>query len=220
MSKIITVDGPGGSGKSTIAKLMAKRLGFIYLDTGAMYRAVALAAMRRKIPFDHGTRLGDLCHTMDLQFEHTKNESRLLLNGEDISLAIRSPEMDIFSSTVSAVKEVRLAMADLQRRLAQDINVIAEGRDMGTVVFPDAKNKFFLTARPEVRARRRYLERKGRGERVTFEEVETLLKKRDQQDESRSLAPLKPAEDAVIIDSSDLELDEVTQLMLNHVRGS
>jgi len=220
MSEIITVDGPGGSGKSTIAKLMAKRLGFIYLDTGAMYRAVALAAMRRKIPFDHGTRLGDLCHTMDLRFEHTKNESRLLLNGEDISLAIRSPEMDIFSSTVSAVKEVRLAMADLQRRLAQDINVIAEGRDMGTVVFPDAKNKFFLTARPEVRARRRYLERKGRGERVTFEEVETLLKKRDQQDESRSLAPLKPAEDAVIIDSSDLELDEVTQLMLNHVRGS
>jgi CMP/dCMP kinase len=220
MSEIITIDGPGGSGKSTIAKLMAKRLGFIYLDTGAMYRAVALAAMRHKIPFDHGTRLGDLCHTMDLRFEHTKNESRLLLNGEDISLAIRSPEMDIFSSTVSAVKEVRLAMADLQRRLAQDINVIAEGRDMGTVVFPDAKNKFFLTARPEVRARRRYLERKGRGERVTFEEVETLLKKRDQQDESRSLAPLKPAEDAVIIDSSDLELDEVTQLMLNHVRGS
>lgn len=220
MGEIIAIDGPGGSGKSTIATLMAKRLDFIYLDTGAMYRAVALAALRNKIPFDQGTGLGELCRTMDLRFEHTKDESRLLLNGEDISLAIRSPEMDISSSTVSAVKEVRLAMTDLQRRLARDINVVAEGRDMGTVVFPDAKNKFFLTARPEVRARRRYLERKGRGESVTFEEVETLLKKRDQQDQSRSLAPLKAAEDAVIIDSSDLEPEEVIQLMMNHLRRS
>ncbi|MBW2095464.1 MAG: (d)CMP kinase, partial [Deltaproteobacteria bacterium] len=125
----------------------------------------------------------------------------------------------ISSSTVSAVKEVRQAMTDLQRRLARDSNVVAEGRDMGTVVFPDAKNKFFLTARPEVRARRRYLERRGRGEHVTYEEVETLLKKRDEQDQTRSLAPLKPAEDAVIIDSSDLEPNEVIQLMMVHLKS-
>jgi len=218
MSEIITIDGPGGSGKSTIARMMAKNLGFVYLDTGAMYRAVALAAMRNKIPFDQGALLGDLCSTMNLQFKHVKDASRLLLNNEDISLAIRSPEMDIASSAVSAVKEVRIAMTDLQRRLAQNINVVAEGRDMGTVVFPNAKNKFFLTARPEVRAQRRYLERKGRGEDITFEEVERLLKKRDRQDESRNLAPLKPAEDAVIIDSSDLDLEEVIQLMLDNVR--
>ncbi len=218
MSEIITIDGPGGSGKSTIARMMAKNLGFVYLDTGAMYRAVALAAMRNKIPFDQGALLGDLCSTMNLQFKHVEDASRLLLNNEDISLAIRSPEMDIASSAVSAVKEVRIAMTDLQRRLAQNINVVAEGRDMGTVVFPNAKNKFFLTARPEVRAQRRYLERKGRGEDITFEEVERLLKKRDRQDESRNLAPLKPAEDAVIIDSSDLDLEEVIQLMLDNVR--
>lgn len=219
MGEIITIDGPGGSGKSTIAKLMAKKLDFVYLDTGAMYRAVALAAMRNKIPFDQGTRLGDLCRTMDLRFETTEDETRLLLNDEDISQAIRSPEMDIASSTVSAVKEVRLAMTDLQRRLARDSNIVAEGRDMGTVVFPDAKNKFFLTARPAVRARRRYLERRGRGENVTYEEVETLLKKRDRQDQTRSLAPLKPAEDAIIIDSSDLEPDEIIRLMTAHLKG-
>ncbi|OPX41561.1 MAG: hypothetical protein B1H13_01370 [Desulfobacteraceae bacterium 4484_190.3] len=161
MSEIITIDGPGGSGKSTIARMMAKNLGFVYLDTGAMYRAVALAAMRNKIPFDQGALLGDLCST------------------------------------------------DLQRRLAQNINVVAEGRDMGTVVFPNAKNKFFLTARPEVRAQRRYLERKGRGEDITFEEVERLLKKRDRQDESRNLAPLKPAEDAG--DEANLEQESSSE---------
>jgi len=219
MGEVITIDGPGGSGKSTIAKLMAKKLGFLYLDTGAMYRAVALAALRNQIPLDQGTRLGDLCRTMDLRFEHSGDETRLLLNGEDISQAIRRPEMDIASSTVSAVREVRLAMTDLQRRLARGNNVLAEGRDMGTVVFPDAKNKFFLTARPEVRARRRYLEHRGRGENITYEEVEALLNKRDRQDQTRSLAPLKPAEDAIIIDSSDLEPDEVIRLMTAHLKG-
>ncbi len=214
MTEVITIDGPAGSGKSTIAKLLAKNLGFLYLDTGAMYRAVALAAKRNHVPFDQGPRLGDLCHAINLRFEVMKDETRLLLNGENISLAIRSPEMDISSSTVSAVKEVRLAMTDLQRRLAQSDNVVAEGRDMGTVVFPNAKNKFFLTARPEVRARRRYLERRKRGEEVTFEEVETLLKKRDRQDESRTLAPLKPASDAFIIDSSEVGPEEVVRLIM------
>ena len=217
MTEVITIDGPAGSGKSTIAKLLAKKLGFLYLDTGAMYRAVALAARRNNIPLDHGPELGDLCQTVDLRFEERNDGRRLLLNGEDISVAIRSPEMDISSSTVSAVKEVRRAMTDLQRRLARSINVVAEGRDMGTVVFPEVKNKFFLTASPLVRATRRYLERRERGEDVTFEEVETLLTRRDEQDESRALAPLKPAKDAVIIDSSELEPEEVIQLMMTHV---
>ena len=217
MGEIITIDGPGGSGKSTIAKLMARKLNFIYLDTGAMYRAVALAALRNGIPFDQEARLSDLCQTIDLRFEHTEDASRLLLNGEDVSQAIRSPEMDIASSTVSAVRAVRFAMTDLQRRLSQDLNVVAEGRDMGTVVFPDARNKFFLTARPEVRARRRYRERQKRGEEISFEEVASLLAKRDQQDASRNLAPLKPAEDAVMIDSSDLEPTDVVKKMMAHV---
>ena len=220
MGEIITIDGPGGSGKSTIAKLMARKLNFIYLDTGAMYRAVALAALRNGIPFDQEARLSDLCQTIDLRFEHTEDASRLLLNGEDVSQAIRSPEMDIASSTVSAVRAVRFAMTDLQRRLSQDLNVVAEGRDMGTVVFPDARNKFFLTARPEVRARRRYRERQKRGEEISFEEVASLLAKRDQQDASRNLAPLKPAEDAVMIDSSDLEPTDVAKKMMAHVNST
>jgi CMP/dCMP kinase len=220
VGEIITIDGPGGSGKSTVAKLMASKLNFIYLDTGAMYRAVALAALRNGIPFDQEARLSDLCETIDLRFEHTEDASRLLLNGEDVSQAIRSPEMDIASSTVSAVRAVRFAMTDLQRRLSQDLNVVAEGRDMGTVVFPDARNKFFLTARPEVRARRRYRERQKRGEEISFEEVASLLAKRDQQDASRNLAPLKPAEDAVMIDSSDLEPTDVVKKMMAHVNST
>jgi CMP/dCMP kinase len=220
VGEIITIDGPGGSGKSTVAKLMASKLNFIYLDTGAMYRAVALAALRNGIPFDQEARLSDLCQTIDLRFEHTEDASRLLLNGEDVSQAIRSPEMDIASSTVSAVRAVRFAMTDLQRRLSQDLNVVAEGRDMGTVVFPDARNKFFLTARPEVRARRRYRERQKRGENISFEEVASLLAKRDQQDASRNLAPLKPAEDAVMIDSSDLEPTDVVKKMMAHVNST
>jgi CMP/dCMP kinase len=220
VSEVITIDGPAGSGKSTVARLLAKRLGFLYLDTGAMYRAVALAAKRNNISFDQNTGLGDLCRTMDLRFKAAKDGMRLFLDGEDISLAIRSPEMDISSSTISAVSEVRFAMTDLQQRIAKGINVVAEGRDMGTVVFPDAKNKFFLTARPEVRARRRLLERRERGEDVTFEEVQTLMKKRDKQDQSRPLAPLKPAQDAVIIDSSDLNPEGVLQLIMDHVRKS
>jgi len=217
VSRVITIDGPAGSGKSTISKLLAKKLHFFYLDTGAMYRAVALAAIRNKIPLDQGERLGELCVLMDLRFDAKGDTSRLLLNGEDISLAIRSPEMDMYSSGVSAVKEVRLAMTDLQRRLAKGTNVVAEGRDMGTVVFPKAGNKFFLTASPEVRAKRRYLERMGRGEKVTFQEVESLLKKRDQQDQSRSLAPLKPAEDAVIIDSTELQPEDVIRVIMEHL---
>jgi cytidylate kinase len=218
VTEVVTIDGPAGSGKSTIARLLAKNLGFLYLDTGAMYRAVALAAKRNHVPLDEGSGLGDLCRAIDLRFAVMKDATTLLLNGEDISLAIRSPEMDISSSTVSAVKEVRLAMTDLQRRLVQGINVVAEGRDMGTVVFPDAKNKFFLTARPEVRARRRYLERRERGEEITFEEVETLLEKRDRQDQSRSLAPLKPARDAFIIDSSEMGPEEVIRLIMTRLR--
>ena len=219
MNSIITIDGPAGSGKSTISRLLAKKTGFLYLDTGAMYRAVALAANRRGVGLDDGRRLGDLCRSLDLHFNTDEDPPGLFLHGEDISKAIRSPEMDMAASTVSAVKEVRAAMTDLQRIMAKGLNIVAEGRDMGTVVFPDAEHKFFLTASVKERAERRYRERVERGESVSRNSVEEELKKRDHQDETRALAPLRPAEDAVIIDSTELTVEQVVDKIFNIFKG-
>jgi len=215
MNNIITIDGPSGSGKSTISRMLAKRINFLYLDTGAMYRAVALAATREKMDLADGKRLGGLCKSLDLHFNTDVEPPRLLLGDEDISMAIRGPEMDMFSSEVSAVREVREAMVSLQRKMAKGAKIIAEGRDMGTVVFPEAGHKFFLTASHEVRAERRYRERLERGESVSRGIVEAELRKRDHQDESRSISPLRPAEDAIIIDSIGLVPEAVVQKILD-----
>jgi cytidylate kinase len=217
MNTIITIDGPSGSGKSTVSRALAKRIRFLYLDTGAMYRAVAFDAKKKGIDPEDGKRLGELCRGIDLHFEAGGDTPRLLLGNEDISSVIRSPEIDMLSSSVSAVREVREAMTALQRKMAKGSNLVAEGRDMGTVVFPDAKHKFFLTATPETRAIRRYKERLQRGESVSKSLVETELAKRDQQDETRSLAPLKPARDAKVIDSDLLTAEEVLQEILAHL---
>lgn len=215
MHGIITIDGPAGSGKSTISRLLAKKINFLYLDTGAMYRAVALAANREGIGLGNDERLGELCRSLDLYFETGEDAPRLFLNHEDISMAIRSPEIDIAASTVSAVKEVREAMTDLQRKMARGVNVVAEGRDMGTVVFPGAQYKFFLTASADARAERRFKERLLRGESVSSASVSVELRKRDHQDETRALAPLKPAADAIIIDSTGLSIELVLEKILS-----
>ena len=217
MKNVITIDGPAGSGKSTVSRGLAKKIQALYLDTGAMYRAVALAAKRQGIHLNDGTRLRKLCSCLDLHFKMDEASPRLFLDGEDISLAIRSPEMDLASSKVSVVREVREAMTELQRKMAMDIMLVAEGRDMGTVVFPDAKHKFFLTASVKVRAERRYRERLGRGEDVPKALVESELKKRDHQDETRPLAPLRPAEDAKVIDSTLMTPEEVIMEILSHL---
>ena len=218
MHSIITIDGPAGSGKSTLSRLLSEKINFLYLDTGAMYRPVALAANRKGIRLDSVERLGDLCRSLDLCFDTGADTPRLFLNNEDISAAIRSPEMDIASSTVSAVKEVREAMTDLQRNMASGTNVVAEGRDMGTVVFPGAQHKFFLTATAEERAERRYKERLMRGEPVSSALVSEELKKRDHQDETRALDPLKPAEDAIIIDSTGLSIEKVLEKIFSSLK--
>jgi cytidylate kinase len=202
-----------------VSRLLAGRLGFFYLDTGAMYRAVALQAWRTGTAPEDEEGLGRLCGELDLRFETEEDNGRLLIGKEDVTLAIRSTGMDLLSSRISAVAEVRKAMSGLQRKIGRDGGLVAEGRDMGTVVFPEAKYKFFVTAAPEVRAERRYLERLGRGEAVTREEVEIELKKRDEQDSRRAIAPLVAAEDAVIIDTTSLSVNEVVELMVAYMGG-
>jgi len=217
MNQIITIDGPAGSGKSTVSRMLAKRIGFSYLDTGAMYRAVALAARRQGVDVQDGEGLGKVCKTLRLWFDRGEDPPRLMLGKEDISDLIRSPDLDMLASTVSAVQEVREAMADLQRHMAKEAGVVAEGRDMGTVVFPEARWKYFLTARADTRAARRYRERLQRGEAVTLEDVLEDLRRRDNQDRMRALSPLKPAKDAVIIDSTTLRAEEVVEQILKDI---
>lgn len=216
---IITIDGPAGSGKSTISKRVAKELNILYLDTGAMYRAVAFQSKRQGIDFKDSKALGDLCARLNLRFQKDGEQYRLFLGLEDISQAIRSPEMDLLSSGVSAVAEVRATMTELQRKIGQQGDLVAEGRDMGTVVFPEAECKFFLTASPEVRARRRFQERRARGEPVDMPTVAAELKIRDEQDSRRALAPLRQALDAKLIDTTELSPDQITALILQTVRA-
>ena len=213
--KIITIDGPAGSGKSTVSRFLAKTLGYFYLDTGAMYRAVALMAKRRGIHFEDAEKLGHLCETLDLRFKTQGDNSSLYLGREDISSDIRSPEMDMLASSVSAVKEVRKAMTALQQKIGSRGGLVAEGRDMGTVVFPEADHKFFITASPEVRVERRYKERIDRGETISLEEVAKKLRDRDEQDITRNVAPLEPAPDAKIIDTTSLTPNQVVAMMLS-----
>jgi len=214
VAKIITIDGPAGSGKSTVSRLLAVRLKLLYLDTGAMYRAVALQAKRERVDLKDREKISRICRDLDLHFETLDGATRLFLGTEDISAAIRSPEMDMLSSAISALKEVREAMTLLQRKMAGHGRVVAEGRDMGTVVFPDADYKFFVNADPGVRAGRRYRERLGRGEPVSLGEVEKELRKRDEQDMTRALAPLVPAKDAVLLDTTTLTVEEVVEKMV------
>jgi CMP/dCMP kinase len=217
MGHVITIDGPAGSGKSTVSRLLAEKLGFVYLDTGAMYRAVALAATRAGIALDDGVKLAALCRRLALRFETSGSQTHIFLGDEDVSQAIRSPQMDMGSSRVSAVREVREAMTVMQRNIAAGFKVIAEGRDMGTVVFPEANHKFFLTASPEARAERRYRERALRGEQVDKTVVTAELIRRDEQDQTREIAPLRPAPDAVRIDTTALAVREVVQKILHHM---
>lgn len=219
MAKIITIDGPAGSGKSTVSRLLAARLGYLYLDTGAMYRAVALQARRKNVDLKDTEKISSICRELDLHFKTLDGATRLFLGTEDISAAIRSPEMDMLSSAVSAIKEVREAMTGLQRKMAEHGEVVAEGRDMGTVVFPDAECKFFIDADPGVRAGRRYRERQERGESVSRQAVEKELKKRDDQDMTRTLAPLVPAKDAILLDTTTLTVEEVVEKMVKTIEG-
>lgn len=214
---IITIDGPSGSGKSTISRLVAARLGFTYLDTGAMYRAVGYKAKKLGIDLTDGASLAKLLENIDLVLAPGDGDTRVVLDQEDISLAIRTAEMGLVASKVSAQPVVRAKLTEMQRRMGGKGNVVVEGRDTGTVVFPGARYKFFLDAKPEERARRRCLQLREKGMDADEQEILVQIIRRDQDDSGRSLAPLKPAADALIVDTSELTIDEVVAFMLEKV---
>ena len=220
---IVAIDGPAGAGKSTAARRLAARLGFSMVDTGAIYRAVALAAAREEIAFDDDVRLAALLPGLRIRFEVAEGGGqRVLLDGVDVSAEIRTPAMSLGASAVSARPVVRDALLDLQRRLATaegNRGAVLEGRDIGTVVFPDADLKFFLTAAPEVRARRRHDELQAKGQLVPLAQVLAEQEKRDFDDSRRAVAPLRAAGDALLVDTSGLSLDGVVDALADAARA-
>ena len=210
----IAIDGPAGAGKSSIARAAAAQLGFIYVDTGALYRTVALGALKRGIRPEETDAIVTLLPELEVAMEFVDGEQRVLLNGEDVSEAIRQPEVSGAASTVSAIPAVRQFLFDLQQNMAKEHDVLMDGRDIGTVVLPDAQLKIFLTATPEERARRRYEQIKDTSD-VTYEEILRDINQRDYQDTHREIAPLKQAEDAVYLDTTDMSFDEVVDAILS-----
>jgi CMP/dCMP kinase len=221
---IVAIDGPAGAGKSTVARLLADVLGFVLVDTGAMYRAVALAAQRAGVDWSDADPVGTLARSLvartALGFDRDPERGiRVRLDGADVTDAIRAPDIGMGASTVSAHKAVRDALLEMQRQAGRGGGVVLEGRDIGTVVFPDADVKFFLTARPEVRARRRFDELVAKGSRATFEQTLEDVRRRDEQDTTRAVAPLRQAPDATLVDSSEIGVDEAVTRMAERVRA-
>ncbi len=212
---IITIDGPAGTGKSTVARELARRLGFCYLDTGAMYRAVGLACLQHRIDPQEPHASADLAARLEIVVDGR----RTWLNGVDVTDDIRSPEATAAASVVAQNPAVRAHLVALQRRMAARGDYVCEGRDQGTVVFPHAEVKFYLTADPEIRAERRRLELAARGEAVPLETLLVQQEERDRRDQERAVAPLRPADDAIHIDTSRLTTDEVLAEMERHIRS-
>ncbi len=211
---LITIDGPAGAGKTTVSRMLAHGLAYKYIDTGALYRGVALGAISAGLNSDDDKGLEKLCRTLKIKFVTSEQGLRLLLNDADITDKIRTPEITMFASAVSARPVVRGYLLDLQREMGQEKGVVFEGRDMGTVVFPDADIKFYLDASHKTRSLRRYRELAGKTQQA-LEEVERDMVRRDKNDSTRDLAPLKPAKDAIIIDSTELSVKAVVELMLS-----
>lgn len=216
---VVTIDGPAGAGKSSVAKLLARRLGYRLLDTGAIYRAVALTAQQRGQPWTDAEACAAIARGLDIRFDFIADKNHVYLAGEDASAAIRAPEISQGASQVSAHPAVRAALLELQRRLAAGGGVVVEGRDTGTVVFPRAEAKFFLTASEDERARRRVAELAAAGTAVDYEATLREIRERDRRDASRDVAPMVAAPDAVLVDSSTQTLEQVVESLASYVES-
>lgn len=221
VAPVVTIDGPSGTGKGTVATLLARELGWHYLDSGALYRGVGLAAGRRGLPLEaaRAEALGELARNLAIRFEPTADGPvRAFVDGQEVTAELRSGEVSEAASVVASMQPVRDGLYDLQRGFRQAPGLVADGRDMGTVVFPDAPAKLFLTATPEERARRRYQQLRGQGVDVTLDRIQMELRQRDERDAQRKAAPLRPSEGAYVIDTTDISIEEVLAEALNWVR--
>jgi cytidylate kinase len=215
---VVTIDGPAGAGKTSVSKLLARRLGYRYIDTGALYRGIALAAHEAGIATDDDQALAQMCQSSFFDFVKHPDGLRLMLNGRDITDHIRTPQVSMMASAVSARPVVREYLLEIQRSMGAEKSVVLEGRDMGTVVFPNAEIKFFLDADPALRAKRRFEELQAKDRKSpSLHDVEKDMRLRDKNDRLRAVAPLKPAADAVRIDSTQLSIDQVVEAMLDHI---
>ena len=216
----IAIDGPSGAGKSTVAKQLAKKLTMTYIDTGAMYRAVAVAVIALGIPTDDAEAVKAELNNIEVSIGHdgVTGEQIVYLNGADVTPLIRTPQVSSGASDVSRIPDVKLKMVEQQRLIAKDCDVIMDGRDIGTFVFPDAEKKYYLTASAGERARRRYLELRAKGARASYDECLSELLRRDENDSSRSLAPLAVADDAIILETDNMTAPEVTRFLLHDIR--
>lgn len=214
---LVAIDGPVGAGKSTVAKITARKLNIVYIDTGAMYRAVGLYVTRKGLDTKDANQVNSVLDEISLDVKLSNEGQKIFLNGEDVTKLIRTPEISMAASNVSAVKEVREKLVEIQRNLAESKSVIMDGRDIGTVVLPNATTKIFLNADLDVRADRRYKELIKKGQNVTFEDVKNDIIKRDKNDMSRAASPLKKADDAVEVDTTGKTLDEVVNDIISIV---
>lgn len=211
----IAIDGPAGAGKSTIAKRVAKELSFIYVDTGAMYRAMALYLLRQGVDRANTDAIGTACQDAEISIEYQNNEQIVLLNGENVNAFLRTEEVGNMASVSSAVPRVREKLLSLQRKLAQSMSVVMDGRDIGTTILPNAEVKIYLTASSLTRAKRRYLELQEKGISCDLNEIQKDIEERDARDMNREISPLRQAEDAVLVDSSDMTIEQVVDCILN-----
>lgn len=217
MSKTIAIDGPSGAGKSSIARQAAETMGFIYVDTGALYRSIAYFAQSNDVDPSDISAVKHLLVKAKIELKFINDEQRVLLNGDDVSDEIRTPQISMLASKISALSIVREFLFDLQRQIANDNNVIMDGRDIGTVVLPNADVKIFLTASAEERARRRHLELTQKGHDVSYQDVLKDIKQRDFEDENREIAPLKKADDAILVDTTSVNFDDSVKLIISTI---